>query len=729
MATRRRYAWSLLALVSPVVAFAACEQIAGIEDMAVYKPVDTDAGQDVQQDVQEDIQQETGPVVCTLGEQTPPPSTAMRFANLVPTADAVDFCVKASSGASYDAPPVMQGYGSQCPALAYGQVLVPVAFEAGTYDVKVVASGSKDCGGAALSEAKGVTVAAGRATTVVRLGGAGGVAEKLVAHLEVSFGKDQSTRLMHAVSTDEVVFFGITTGEQVPTTIAAPFTEGVAPGGVPAANPSVVGIGSINDAGYLGTMGVQFNIGATRSGKKDALFVATPSGGNLFTVYAVGLPGSFEYPVQGLLCQDDRYVGTGVAGVQQNWLTQCGRTKLKELSIDTINTGLYGDFAPFENERRDKIIEELAKLPSDFLCVQEMTREADRAALVEAAAQAGTYLHSYNPQFNLDTPYTDGKDQSGAVPPPAGPACGAIPAKLDAAIQCMVDKCAEEIGNPDSPIGEIGGDCFSKKCPAQFLVLLSGEQETRCLSCLIVNVLSSETMNDTRDLCLNDGRPQYAFRGASTEVMLSKYPLSNMESYVFPSTSYRRAILSAKAEVAPDEFIDVYCTQLSYPQGPTFPYSGQYGADTTVDGIAEPLKGWNAEQYLQAQRGVAWIQSRVASGALAVIAGDLSSGDSDSADLSELNPASVRLFRSSFEEAIPAGYDPKCTFCPYPENPYGGEDGLWLAHVFTTGRDVGVLSLERTLMEKSVSLPESPFEGTLSDNFGLRSKIIYGLTW
>ncbi len=728
MATRRRYAWSLLALVSPVVAFAACEQIAGIEDMAVYKPVDTDAGQDVQQDMQEDIQQETGPVACTLGEQTPP-TTGLRFANLVPTADAVDFCVKASSEASYGAPPVMQGHGSQCPALAYGQVLIPVAFEAGTYDIKVVASGSKDCAGVALSEAKGVTVAAGRPTTVVRLGGAGGVEEKLVAHAEVSFGKDQSMRLMHAVSTDEVLFFGIAGGEQVPTTITAPFTEGVAPGAVPAANPSVVGVGSINDAGYLGTTGLQFNIGATRTGKKDALFVATPTGGNLFTVYAIGLPGSFEFPVQALLCQDDRYAGAGLNGVAKDYLTSCHRTKLKELSIDTINVGLYGDFAPFEEQRRDPVIQAVANLPSDFVCVQEMTREEDRGKLVADAVAAGAFPYAYNPEFNLDTPYADARDQSGAVPPAAGPSCGAIPAKLDAAIECVTANCAQEIGNADSPLGSIGADCFSKKCTAQFLVLFNGAEEKRCLSCLIVNLLSSETMNDTKDLCLSDARPQYAFRGASTEVMLSRYPLSDMESYVFPSTSYRRAVLSAKAEVAPDEFVDVYCTQLSYIQGPTFPYSGQYGAATTVDGIAEPLEDWNSEQYLQAQRAEAWIKGRVSSGSLAVIAGDLSSGDSDTAALAELNPASVRLFRSSFEEAIPAGYDPKCNFCPFPENPYGAEDGLWLAHVFTTGRDVGVLSLERTLTEKSVSLPESPFEGTLSDNFGLRSKIIYGLTW
>jgi hypothetical protein len=725
MATRRRFAYGFVGLVAPVLAFVACEQIAGIEDMAVYNPGDADAGQDVQ----EDVQQETGPVACTLGETSPPPTTAMRFANLVPTADGVDFCVKASSETSYESLPVMQGYGSQCPALAYGQVLIPVAFEAGTYDVKVVASGSKDCAGVAVSEVKGVTVTTGRTTTVVRLGGAGGVVEKLVGHTEVSFGKDQSTRLMHAVATDEVVFFGIAGGEQVPTTIAAPFTEGVAPGGVPAANPSVVGIGSINDAGYLGTLGMQFNIGATRSGKKDALFVATPTGGNLFTVYAIGLPGSFDYPVQALLCQDDRFAGAGLNGVAKDYLTNCRRTKLKELSVDTINVGLYGDFAPFEEQRRDPVLHAVANLPSDFVCVQEMTREGDRATLVADAAAAGAFAYAYNPQFDLETPYTDARDQSGVVPAAAGPACGAIPAKLDAAIECVTANCAQDVGNADSPLGSIGADCFSKKCPAQFLVLLSGAQETRCLSCLVVNLLSSETMNDTKDLCLNDGRPQYAFRGASTEVMLSKYPLSNMESYVLPSTSYRRAVLSAKAEVAPDEFVDVYCAQLSYIQGGTFPYSGQYGADMTVDGIAEPLKGWNAEQYLQAQRAAEWIQSRVLSGGLAVIAGDLSSGDSDVADLSELNPASVRLFRSSFEEAIPAGYDPKCNFCPYPENPYGGEDGLWLAHVFTTGRDVGVLSLERTLTEKSVALPESPFEGTLSDNFGLRSKIIYGLTW
>ncbi len=710
----------LLPLTLLVIVFAACEMVAGIDDLSVYRPPESDAGTE---DVQE---QETGPAQCTLGDGGVPSSSALRFANLVPSTDAVDFCVKPSSEAVFGSPPVLRGHGVQCPALAYGQVLIPVAMDAGEYDIKVVSSEDADCSGVALSEVTGVEVAEARTVTVLRLGGAGGVEEKLVAHAEVRFSKDQSTRLVHAVSTDEKVFFGVAASEALPTSIAAPFTEGVGMGAVPAANPDVVGLGAINEAGYLGSM-IQFNFGATKTGSKDALFVATPSEGQAFTIFAVGLPGSFEYPVRGLLCKEDRFTGAGMHGVERDYLTSCEFTKLKQVTVDTINAGLYGDFAPFEAQRRDPLIQAIANLPSDFVCVQEMTREADRAHLVASAS--GSFPHAYNPQFDLDTSFTDARDQTGTVPPAAGPSCAAVSDKLLAAIACVTEKCAADPGNPDVPMGDVGADCFSKRCAAQFLPLLVGAEEARCLSCLVVNLLSSETMTDTQELCLNDERPQLAFRGASTEVMLSKYPLSEMESYVFPSTSYRRAVLYAKAEVGPEEFLDVYCLQLTYVQGSTFPYSGQHGQEMVVDGIATPLKGWASEQYLQAQRAVDWIKGRGSEGALAVIAGDLSSGDADTADLTELNPASVRLFRASFSEALVPGYVPSCNFCAYPENPYGSEDGFWLAHIFTSGREVGVLSTERTLMEKSVALPVSPFEGTLSDNFGIRSKVIYGLTW
>jgi hypothetical protein len=694
--------------------------VAGIDDLSVYRPTESDAG------TEDVLEQETGPVQCTLGDGGVPSSSALRFANLVPSTDVVDFCVKPSSEPAYGSLPVLRGHGAQCPALAYGQVLIPLAVDAGRYDIKAVSSGDADCSGVALSEVTGVEVVEGRTVTVLRAGGAGGVAEVLVAHAEVRFSTGQNSRMVHAVSTEEKVFFGLASSEALPTTIAAPFTEGVALGGVPAANPNVVGVGAINDAGYLGSM-IQFNFGATRTGRKDALFVATPSEGQAFTIFAVGLPGSFEYPVRGLLCKEDRFAGAGTQGVEKDYLTSCEFTKLKQVTVDTINAGLYGDFAPFEAQRRDPLIQAIANLPSDFVCVQEMTREADRAHLVASAS--GTFPHAYNPQFDLDTPFTDARDQSGTVPPAAGPSCAAVSDKLLAAIACVTEKCAADPGNPDASMGDVGADCFSKKCAAQFLPLLAGAEEARCLSCLVVNLLSSETMTDTQELCLNDERAQFAFRGASTEMMLSKYPLSDMESYVFPSTSYRRAVLYAKAEVGPEEFLDVYCLQLTYIQGSTFPYSGQHGKEMVVDGITTPLKGWASEQYLQAQRAVDWIKGRGSDGALAIIAGDLSSGDADTAELAELNPVSLRLFRESFVEALVSGYVPRCNFCAFPENPYGAEDAFWLAHIFTSGREVGVLSTERTLTEESVPLPVSPFAGTLSDNFGIRSKIIYGLTW
>ena len=715
----------ILAVVLPVVALAACEQIAGIDDMTEYYG-ESDAGTDTGTDVQED----TGPAACSLGGQNPPPRTALRFANLAPSSDSVDFCVKSSTDPDYGARTFLKEFGSQCPPLSYGEVLIPLDVAPGTYDVKVVGADAADCSDAGLSEVTGVEVADQRTVTIVRVGGAGGIDEKVVALPEVRFTKDRSTRFVNAIASDEGIFFGIAASDRLPTDLITTFSDAVPMGSVPAPKPTVVGIGAINDAGYLGTLDAVFNFGASRADQQEAVMVASPDGSLALSLYATGLPGSFEYPVRGLVCLEDKFQGAGTKGVTSNYLTNCRFTALKQVTVDTINIALYGRFAPFETERRNAAIAAVANLDSDVVCVQEMTREGDRAELI--AESASKFPYALNPTFDLDTKFNDARDQSGNVPPDLGPACVDVMPKLDAAIACITSNCAEEPGNADTPLGEIGANCFSSKCGNEFIPLVFGEEaERRCVSCLFVNLLSSETLADTQDLCANDPRPQYAFRGASPEIMLSKYPLSDMETYVLPSSAYRRAVLAAKANIGSEqapEYVDVYCSQLSYIQGSTFPYPGVYGTETTVDGIDAPLTDWASEQYLQAQRAIAWIQNRGDASGMTIIAGDLSSGDADTSDLSELNPATVRLFRANFTEALSAGYAPVCNFCAFPENSYGGDNGFWLAHIFTSGRPLGVLSTEITLMDKSVTLPEEPFEGAVSDNFGLRS-VLFDPTW
>lgn len=718
----------LFAFVLPLGLLAACEEIAGIEDMAVYSPSTAgtgggDAGTDADAFV---------PKACEIGSVNPPPKNALRFANLVPTADAVDFCVKPSSEAEYGPKTFLKEQGDDCPALSYAQVLIPLAVDPGTYDIKVVPADAADCSGAGSSEVTGVQVTDQHRVTIVRLGGAGGVDEKLVALDEILFTNDQSTRLVHAVSTDEPLFFSLAEEARLPAKITAPIAGPIQLGGVPPADDDVIGVGSINEAGYLGSLTLPWNIVVTRSGQQEGVAVASTTDGQVYSVFAVGLPGSMDFPVRGLVCREEKFMGAGQNNMTVNYLTNCSLGPLKQFTVDTINIGLYGDFAPFEDARRDAALNAVANLDGDFVCVQEITREADRTQLADLAK--ARFPYSYNPQYDLDTEFSDPRDQSGNVPPALGPACGDVTGPMNDVIECVTNKCAQDLGNPDSQLGDKGSDCFATDCVGTFAPLLLGtygDEGKRCFVCLLVNLLSSETLTDTASLCGTDPRDQFAFRGASTEIMLSKYPLSDTQSYVLPSTGYRRSILAAKANVgsADDpELIDVFCGQLSYIHGSTLPYVGQYGAETTAPEVEDPITGWSSENYLQAKRATEWIESTRDPDALTIIAGDLSSGDEDATGLTAQNPATVRLFRSTYAEALAPGYEPKCNFCAFPENPYGGESGFWLAHIFTAGPQVGVLLSERTLTEKSVNLPADPFEGTVSDNFGMRA-IVFEPTW
>ncbi len=177
------------------------------------------------------------------------------------------------------------------------------------------------------------------------------------------------------------------------------------------------------------------------------------------------------------------------------------------------------------------------------------------------------------------------------------------------------------------------------------------------------------------------------------------------------------------------EPVDVFCANLSFIHGTTLPYAGAYGHETQVDGVPEPLTGWSSENYLQAQRGIDWIKSRAQPGRLAIVAGYLSSSDADAPGLTSLNPATTRLFRQTFSEAVAPGSEPDCDLCQFPENPYGAGGSFWLSHIFTHGLDVRVVSSQRTLTEKSVQLNEEPFQGTVAEHFGRRVELRYPVPW
>ncbi len=707
-----------------------CEKLAGIETLAEYvPPSEQDGGVDGGGDA-------TG--ICTLADEEVVDGgvpSAVRFANLVPEGSSVDFCIKPSTQASWQAEPTfIRSFGASCPAgLDYPLVLRPKGLPAGQYDIKAVAAGSSDCQAQAVAELAAVEFPAD-VTVTVMLAGGNGLAPELFALPERKSSKETNVRFVHAIPAPnkERVYFVATAGPTIPTTAMTTLSPGagVEFGGVPAATASTP-IGPINDAGYVSYMALDFNLGASREGSDKAILAVTvPATVREVTIFAIGVPGSYSTPVRGMLCEEVKLDATG-------YYTKCTLSELPTLTVDSMNVGLYGLFAPFEAERRQPLIDAVAALGSDVVCLQEISRDSDRQALVQKGIELGTYPYSYNPDVDENTPFTDPTDQQGNTPAPQGPPCAASQQILDleaAALECVQKNCSTD---PNSDGGTLvgGAGCLSSKCLSNWLpMLMSADMDQkRCATCMIVNLLSEETVGSTKDECATNPKAGFSFHGELPMLMLSKHPLSNPEMNLLPSTSYRRGVLHAQMAVPGTDPVDVFCSHFSYIQGTQFPYTGSYGLPTTVEG--EELKGWTSEQYFQGQRTLEWIKSRTGAGHLAVLAGDFSSSEEykvgDVVEVEALNPATIRLFRkdADLKEAIPADYAPVCNFCAAPENAYGSSSKFWLAHIFSWGRPVWVESFERLLTEKTVPLPTDPFQGQVSDNYGVRSKIIYELGW
>lgn len=296
--------------------------------------------------------------------------------------------------------------------------------------------------------------------------------------------------------------------------------------------------------------------------------------------------------------------------------------------------------------------------------------------------------------------------------------------QADAAIACLTQKCASPPGAGTSSLPNGVGDCLSTQCANPLLALISGTPAAkRCFGCILVNAQSYRSMDDVASACKTDPGAGYLFSGNASALVLSKHPITESETFVLPSTLYRRQILRTTLSVDGDTPVDVYCSHLSYIQGFTVPYAGVYGAGKSG------AQAWEAEQALQAQKLALFVKAKTPPGRLSVVLGNLSSSrevkSGTTTLISAMSPATLALLDASFVEALAPGYVPACTYCPKPENVYGGGTSLWTSHIFL-GKPLPILSTQRTLKETVVALPSGAV-GAVSDNFGLRSVVARGL--
>jgi len=396
----------------------------------------------------------------------------------------------------------------------------------------------------------------------------------------------------------------------------------------------------------------------------------------------------------------------------------------EDVTIDTFNVALAGAFIPYEAERRQPLAEAIAEMDSDIVCLQEVWTQADKELIRDAAV--GNFPYSVLFEDDLDTPVDDPTDQMGEIPPaPTTVPCPDIEApeggvtitdQMNNAVDCVAENCSTT--TPGDEDGRTtSASCASGNCVGAVGALLFGDaQQKRCYSC-VVTQLPTSTFGNIRSSCSTVVNQDLAFDGQNGVMILSRYPLSNEEEWVMPGTWNRRVIIRATATLPNGASLDAYCNHLTpIFDDFTFPYTGQYGNGKT------DAAGWEAEQYLQAQKLIAFVQDQ-SGDAPAVILGDFNTGRAyPDQGISEEGEGTLGLLEASFPAALAAGYEPVCTFCE--DNPVADSaSSVWIDHILLNGlTSDSVQSTVRTFDQAVVPVGGDELV-PLSDHYGLRSVI------
>lgn len=649
-------------LAIAVLALSGCQVIAGVEDR-VLDPI-------------------KGGCALPAGG-----NAKIRVANLVPEDAEVDVCVRQSGGDFTR--PIFRGGGTACPAgLEYTQATAPFGVQSGKIDVKVVPAGST-CAGKTLAKIDGVPIAPGSSTTIIRAGNAK-LGQTMRAYPEsvgaVASGK-QLVRLVHAAPGAGRMSIGLATDSRLPADIqklilAEPLDYLQA-----TTSQTKLESFSVNADGYLELPGTPINVGAAPVGEiKATLVTPLPGAEAPRSVFIIGDPADPYFPVRALTCGDAENDGP--------LLTKCTASALGTISVVAVNAFLYGSFADDEAVRRPFALDAMAKHDADLMCISAISRKSDRDALVAKAKEAGIYAYSITAESSLDTPPTDPANQTGALPAPYDvPACGGTnnPEEVEAALGCLMARCSTT-GTPDGFLSG-GSECISKSCGGFFVPLLAGDvNQRRCFNCVVISSLSDDTHAQTKTTCTTELRDYKAFMGQTSSMVLSRYPLSDVETYYLPSTSYQRVVHYAKVEHEPGKKVDFFCGELSAAFGTLVPYHGFYAPDASKD-------PWFQEQMWQAQKVVDYVNKK-SEGRPAIITGDWAvskaytspAGVTPAVKIDDQNGAVVDFFSKAFIEALPPKFyernEVKCTECAEsgggggPANPYNRDLNIWQFHTY-----------------------------------------------
>jgi hypothetical protein len=632
----------------------------------------------------------------------------LRIANLAPGGAPIDACVT-PSGTPYFRPILRdRGASGACRSgVAYPTVTARLPAPSSAVDVKLIAAGGT-CDAPALAELTEVPTTQGASVTVVLYTDAMGqlqATSRADDRLTVTSG-DTYLRFGDFQVGSSALTVGAVTGDRLPQTLGDTILDDIPFGAfTPGGAPSLAG--PVDANGFLDTTSVAIALGVAEHGSADARFVVdVPLAAGTLSVFAIGSTTDATHPPRGLLCQDDQTTADGL-------FTACTPTDLAALVFDTWDPDLLGAFAADEDARRPYILEQIATRNADVICLSDVDRDTDRAAIIEAA-KAGGFAYSMTLTTDETTPATDPTDANGMTPsaPTVAPCGGTVdPAAVAKAYACATASCS------DPTTGEItgGADCLSTNCLAPLLPLYAGDlQDKKCFDCILTRAVSYVPFTTAQTRCTTEVGNPFAFEGQTPAVILSKHPLLNTDAYVMPTTYWRRAFLYAQVQIDPDPSkppLDYFCGQFT-AYITQMPYTGPYSTQTGI-------QGWADEETLGTAKLIAWAQQKSA-GRPAVLSADWNTSAADpAAGLAAQNQPATDLLDAAFTLALPAGFTPQCTYCAAPENPYNGTaPSVWLLRTYLANFPPDATqSAALFFTDSPVPLPTGG-AGPLSNEFG-----------
>jgi endonuclease/exonuclease/phosphatase family metal-dependent hydrolase len=421
--------------------------------------------------------------------------------------------------------------------------------------------------------------------------------------------------------------------------------------------------------------------------------------------------------------------GTGGSAGKAGGTTCEDTNPALDVKLDTFNVALAGNFIPYEKERRQPIVDALAALDSDVVCLQEVWEQSDKELIANAVK--AKFPHAFFVKHDLETALDDATDADGKVPPaPTTPPCtddevAGVVAKFDSAVDCLRDNCPT-----DAALGEnaetISSSCATSKCASKALSLMNSSK--RCYGCLLPQ-MPTATFATMRNECKTNPKAGLAFGGQNGVMLLSKHPLEDTGAVVLPGTWNRRALLKARASLPNGGKLQVYCHHFTpIFKGSLYPYTGLYGAGPDAN-------GWVNEQLLHAKKMVELAKKENASCTPTVLLADVNASrayPNATPPIPAEGVGTLDQLESYFTHGIAAGYTPACTYCKGNENVADNDTGgdQWIDHIHVLNVDPSKIKSTTLLFtEKSVDVKNA--EGAsikveLSDHYGLRTVLSLG---